>query len=89
MAPLYVPKSFKFKPLYPLPLQDGVGPSSSPPLFNNNPPIILFNTFFEDLCKQNFKKKGKLYESSQKFQDAWIVHLPWVESIVDDKGEVH
>jgi hypothetical protein len=56
MAPFYIPKNFKFKSLYPLSLEDGAGPSSSPPLSNNNPPIILSNTFVEDLCKQNFKK---------------------------------
>jgi hypothetical protein len=51
-----------------LPFQDGVGPSSSPPLFDNNPPIILFDKIVEDLCKQTFKKKMKLYESSREFQ---------------------
>jgi hypothetical protein len=47
-----------------LPLPEVVEPSSSPPLFDNNPPITLSNTFVEDLCKQNFKKKKKFYESS-------------------------
>jgi hypothetical protein len=34
MAPLQIPKNFKFKPLCPLPFQDGAKPSSSPPLFD-------------------------------------------------------
>ncbi len=59
MAPLQMPKNFKFKSLYPLPFQDGVGPFSSPSL-SNNPPIIVSDTFVEDLCKQ----KKKLYEGS-------------------------
>jgi hypothetical protein len=29
-----------------------------------------------------------LYDSSQKFQDAWTTHLPWEKSIVDEKGLV-
>ncbi len=49
----------------------------------------MFDKFVENLCKQNFKKKMKLYESSRKFQVAWTTHLPWAKSIVDDKGEVH
>jgi hypothetical protein len=30
-------------------------------------------------------KEWKLYDSSQKFQDAWTTHLPWVEFAVDEK----
>jgi hypothetical protein len=58
------PKSLKFKPLYPLLFKDGARPFSSPPMSYNNPPIILFDTFVQDLCKENFKEKKKLYESS-------------------------
>jgi hypothetical protein len=34
-------------------------------------------------------KKKKLYEGSQKIQDAWIDRLPWAKFVVNDKGEVH
>jgi hypothetical protein len=35
------------------------------------------------------KKKQKLYEHAQKFQDVWIVRLPWVELMFDEKGQIH
>jgi hypothetical protein len=43
MAPLKIPKNFKFKQFYRLflPPQNEVGPSSSSPLFDDSPPIIL------------------------------------------------
>jgi hypothetical protein len=31
-------------------------------------------------------KEWKLYDSSQKFQDAWTTHLSWAEFVVDEKG---
>jgi len=52
MAPLQIPKNFKFEPLYPfpLPLQDEVGPSSSsPPTSNDSPPIILTKSSLKNL----------------------------------------
>jgi hypothetical protein len=70
MAPLQIPKNFKFEPLYPfpLPLQDEVGlSSSSPPTFDDNPPIILTKSSPEDLFQQSCKKKKILYEISTKF----------------------
>jgi hypothetical protein len=63
MVPFQIPKNFKFKSLYIVPFQDGVGPSSSPSLSNNNPPIIMSNTFVEDLCKQKKKNFMKALEN--------------------------
>jgi hypothetical protein len=40
------------------------------------------------LAKVQNKKKGKLYEHARKFQDVWIAHLPWVELVFDEKGQV-
>jgi hypothetical protein len=68
MTPFQVPKIFKFKPLYPLLFQDGTKPFSSPPLSYNNPPIILFDTFVENLCKQILKKKGSFMEAFENFK---------------------
>lgn len=58
MAPLQIPKNFKFKYLCIVRFQDGAGPFSSPSPSNNNPPIIMSDTFVEDLCKRkkNFMK---------------------------------
>ncbi len=31
----------------------------------------------------NSKKRKKMYELSQHFQDTWVAKLPWVESIME------
>jgi len=48
--------------------QDGARPFSSPPMYYNNAPIILFDTFVEDLCKQNFKEKKKFMKAFENFK---------------------
>ncbi len=48
--------------------------------------IIMFYSTYEVLCNQIPSKEQKLYNSSQKFQDASTTHLPRVESIVDENG---
>jgi hypothetical protein len=66
MAPLKILKNFKFKRFYPLslPPQNEVGPSSSSPLFDDSPPIILFDYTQNNLSKQKKIKKKKLFEGS-------------------------
>jgi hypothetical protein len=62
MAPLQIPKNFKFKPIYPLPSipQDGVSPSFSSRycafFFNEISSVVLFDEVYEDLSKANVKK---------------------------------
>ncbi len=35
----------------------------------------------------NNKKKKKIYELNRRFQDSWVVKLPWAKSIVGAKGK--
>jgi len=44
----------------------------------------MFYSTCEVLCNQIPTKKQKLYNSSQKFQDASTTHLPWEKFIVDE-----
>jgi hypothetical protein len=46
----------------------------------------MFYSTCEVLCNQIPTKKQKLYNSSQKFQDASTTHLSWAKSIVDENG---
>jgi hypothetical protein len=66
MAPLKIPKNFKFKQFYPLslPPQNEVGPSSSSPLFDDSQPIILFDYTPNNPSKQKKIKRKTFYEGS-------------------------
>ncbi len=84
MAPLQMSKNFKFKPIYPLPSlpQNGASSFSSLKYYgyvfpNEKSLVVVFDEAWEDLFKQNAKKKIKLYNGSRKFQDAWIPCLPF------------
>ncbi len=88
-------KNLKFKLLFfvSLALENTINPLSSTQLgdvsyMEISPSIVVIYLVCEDLCNQIPPKKRKLYDSSQKFQDAWIAHLPWEKSIVDEKGLV-
>ncbi len=44
---------------------------------------------FDSACEEGKeKKRRKLYERAYKFQDVSIIRVPWVESILDEKGHV-
>jgi hypothetical protein len=57
-------------------------------LIHISPGQVAFNLACEDLSNHIPLKKQELYKSPRKFQDAWTTHLPWVESIIDEKGLV-
>ncbi len=48
----------------------------------------MLNEIYEDLSKQNAKKKT-LYDKARKFQIVQITCLPWAKSMIDEKGEMH
>jgi hypothetical protein len=94
VAPLQIPLNFKFKPLFLIssPLYDEGSSSSAQPTIvssaNISPSQVASNLACEDLSNHIPPKKQELYKNSRKFQDAWTTHLPWVESIIDEKGLV-
>jgi hypothetical protein len=48
--------------------QDGTRPFSSPPLSYNNPPIIIFDTFVENLCEKKLRKKRSFMKAFENFK---------------------
>jgi hypothetical protein len=75
------------------PLQDEASPSSSSQCtsisLDEISPMVVFDEACEDLFKQYPKKERKLYDGSMKFQDVYTTSLPWVESIINEKGAMH
>jgi hypothetical protein len=91
MAPIQIPKNFKFEPLYPfpLPLQDEVGPSSSsPPTFDDSLPSFSQNHLLKIYPSKVVRQKGYFMRFPQSFRMHGL-HLPWVDFVINDKGEEH
>jgi hypothetical protein len=85
MPSFQIPKNLKNKPLYllslPLENEDGqfsYSAKSWPPSNDNS---ILLGSNFKDLCKKNSQKEWKVCEGSQRFQDAWTIHLPYLNIV--------
>jgi hypothetical protein len=96
MAPPQIPKTFRFKPIFPLdsPTPEDQASSSTPlkPLPFVSCVVVSSNddrgkTIVVDLVgKTPYGKNKKLYEHAQKFQNTWTAWLPWAKLIFDDKG---
>jgi hypothetical protein len=96
MAPPQISKTFRFKPIFPLPsLAPQDEASSSTPL--EPPPFVSCvvvssnddrgKTIVVDSARKTpNRKKRKLYEHVRKFQDTWTTWLPWAKSVFDDNG---
>jgi len=54
------------------------------PIDDKSKTVVIDST-----TKVQDRKKRKLYEHAWKFQDTWIIQLPWAKSMFDDKGQVH
>ncbi len=51
-------------------------------------PNLAFGVELKMVKKDEQRKKCKLYERFRKFQDTWMIELPWAKFVFDEKGEV-
>jgi L-cystine uptake protein TcyP (sodium:dicarboxylate symporter family) len=90
MAPLEMPKSFRFCQIFPIhnlthELTANASSSQFASLTSLNPrsKCVVYNfdstsgIELEMVKKDEQRKKHKLYEISKKFQDIWMTKLPW------------
>jgi hypothetical protein len=91
MATLTIPKKFKFKPIFPLPISFativenvniemvvGTLISNTIDLASNLKELFIPSLEFQSPIT---KKKKRDHESVRHFQDRWATKLPWAKSI--------